>query len=184
MNIPLSCGLHLRFLASTDAAPLHKLIAANRERLADSFPILLSSTSDVVSALQYVQTKLREMKERTFYSFVLADEREDLFGYVSLKNVDWSVPKAEVAYYIDRGFEGKGITSEALEKVCRYAFDELGINKLFLRVSPGNPGSRRVAEKCGFEKEGLLRSDFKTSAGELIDVEYFGRVRQKPGSES
>lgn len=173
----LSIGHHLivRPLARSDAAAFLALINRNRERLANSFPTMIGQVKGKISAARYVRGKVDEMKKRLFYSFIIVEETSGaIAGYVSLKNVDWTIPKAEAAYYIDHQWEGKGVTSKALGAVCHYAFTSLGMNKLFLRVSPDNPASRRVAEKCGFEKEGLMRADFRTSAGVLIDAEYWG----------
>jgi RimJ/RimL family protein N-acetyltransferase len=44
-----------------------------------------------------------------------------------------------------------------------HAFSQLGVNKVYARIVPGNLASIRVAEKCGYEREGLLRSDFRTA---------------------
>jgi RimJ/RimL family protein N-acetyltransferase len=40
---------------------------------------------------------------------------------------------------------------------CR-AFVELGLARLELTCGPENVASQRVAERCGFTREGLLRS--------------------------
>jgi RimJ/RimL family protein N-acetyltransferase len=34
----------------------------------------------------------------------------------------------------------------------------------------------RVAEGAGFEREGLIRRDYKTATGELVDLLYFGKL--------
>jgi RimJ/RimL family protein N-acetyltransferase len=45
-----------------------------------------------------------------------------------------------------------------LRLVTRWAFEELGAGRVQLITAPDNVGSRRVAEKVGFRREGLLRS--------------------------
>jgi RimJ/RimL family protein N-acetyltransferase len=45
-----------------------------------------------------------------------------------------------------------------LRLVARWAIDELGAGRVQLITAPDNVGSRRVAEKVGFRREGLLRS--------------------------
>ena len=34
-----------------------------------------------------------------------------------------------------------------------------------------------LLEKCGFEKEGLIRRDYKTTSGELVDLIYYGKLK-------
>ena len=55
-------------------------------------------------------------------------------------------------------------------------FTALGFNKLFLRTHPGNASARKLAENCGFEIEGIIRKDYKTSKGELVDLVYYGKL--------
>ena len=57
--------------------------------------------------------------------------------------------------YIDEDHEGKGITAMAFEVFCGHCFKEYNFAKLFLRTHETNIAAQRVAEKCGFEKEGL-----------------------------
>jgi ribosomal-protein-serine acetyltransferase len=100
-------------------------------------------------------------------------------GMLFIKSLDWRIPKAELAYYIDKEYEGKGIISKALNNVIEFAFSVLKLNKLYLRVAPDNKGSRKVAEKNSFKIEGTLRNDFKTYEGALIDLLYYGLINNK-----
>jgi ribosomal-protein-serine acetyltransferase len=50
--------------------------------------------------------------------------------------------------------------------------------KTFLGTHQNNIAAQRVAEKCGFEKEGVIRKDYKTTKGELVDLIYYGRVKE------
>lgn len=65
---------------------------------------------------------------------------------------------AEVAYWLKRGARGRGVASRVLRRLAAWAFQELGIARLWLEADPGNTASQRVAEKAGFVREGLLRS--------------------------
>ena len=47
----------------------------------------------------------------------------------------------------------------------------------FLRIDPQNIASIRVGEKNGFEREGVLKRDFRTTDGTLLDVLVLGRVK-------
>ena len=42
--------------------------------------------------------------------------------------------------------------------LARWAFDDLGIARVALTCAPDNSASQRVAERCGFSREGVLRS--------------------------
>ena len=51
-----------------------------------------------------------------------------------------------------------GIAVRALRLACRFAFDQLGAQRIELRTHPDNAASIRVAEKAGFTREGIERS--------------------------
>lgn len=63
-----------------------------------------------------------------------------------------------IGYWCVREARGRGLTTDALRTLCRFALDELGLERLELMTDPDNAGSRRVAEKVGFRPEGVLRS--------------------------
>ena len=73
--------------------------------------------------------------------------------------------------------QGKGIASSAVAWAVDEAFRTHAMNKVFLRVDPGNTASIHVAEKNGFQREGLLRRDFRTNDDRLLDVIVFGKLR-------
>ncbi len=65
----------------------------------------------------------------------------------------------EIGYRIFRPDErGKGLMTEALRIFSSYLFAIKPVNRLQLLVAEGNTGSWKVAEKCGFKKEGQLRN--------------------------
>lgn len=83
---------------------------------------------------------------------------------------------AELGYWIGEPYWGKGIASKALSLMCKYAFDELKMEKLFASVFDGNEGSNKVLLKCGFQQEGIARKAvFKNN--KFIDEYRFGKVK-------
>jgi RimJ/RimL family protein N-acetyltransferase len=67
---------------------------------------------------------------------------------------------AEAGYWCAPGHRGRGFTVEALQVLCRWGFDELGLRRVEMHIDPDNAGSRGVAERAGFRAEGLLRQRF------------------------
>ncbi len=57
------------------------------------------------------------------------------------------------------------------------AFNEVGLNKVYCRVAPNNIASNRVAQKNGFELEGVLKQEFRIQDGSLIDLNYYGLLK-------
>jgi RimJ/RimL family protein N-acetyltransferase len=64
----------------------------------------------------------------------------------------------ELGYWAAPGYRGRGYVPRAVQLLCSWAFDELELPRMQLGTLPGNVSSERVAEKCGFTREGVLRA--------------------------
>jgi ribosomal-protein-alanine N-acetyltransferase len=71
---------------------------------------------------------------------------------------------------------GRGITTEATALLCDYLFRTYTYNRLELLMDPGNIGSERVAQKCGFSYEGTMRGGF-FSHGKYRDSKVYSLLR-------
>ncbi len=56
----------------------------------------------------------------------------------------------ELGYWIGKPFWGQGLIPEASRELLRYAFEELGMQRIWCGYYEGNTKSRRVMEKLGF----------------------------------
>jgi RimJ/RimL family protein N-acetyltransferase len=73
-------------------------------------------------------------------------------------NVVTSDGFAEIGFWCAPDARGRGVVTKAVGAVARWAFDAVSVNRLEWRAEVGNWASRRVAEKAGFQIEGVLRS--------------------------
>jgi RimJ/RimL family protein N-acetyltransferase len=90
---------------------------------------------------------------------VIADRISDAYlGEILLFSREWQV--GELAYVVAPVARGRGIATDALKLLSRWALDQLGLQRLELKADPNNVASQRVAEKAGYQREGLLRSSF------------------------
>lgn len=86
-----------------------------------------------------------------------------------------NVPSFEVGYWCRTSLAGQGYISETVKTLCDFAFGDFGIERLEIRCDARNQGSRRVAEQCGFELEGILRRSDRANDGTLRDNCIFAR---------
>ena len=77
-------------------------------------------------------------------------------GYLpsTTSNLAIAANECEVGYWIARPYWGKGICTEALQRVIAHCFDEKGFKVLWGTFFPSNPASGRVLQKCGFKDTG------------------------------
>lgn len=82
---------------------------------------------------------------------------------------------AEVGYWLAREYWGRGIATDAVRLIADYAFDRLGLLRLFALPFADNAASIRVLEKAGFAREGTLRSS-AVKFGRPRDQAMYARV--------
>ena len=99
----------------------------------------------------------------------------DLLGSISL---DLFVERqaGEIGYWVTREARRRGVAEAAARLIMRWAFDELGLERLEIMTYPGNAASQALAEKLGFRREGLLRGFLPAEPGKRRD----GRVEPLP----
>ncbi len=72
--------------------------------------------------------------------------------------VDWRRHSAEAFYWLAAAARGRGVMTRALRLLADWAFDRVGIERLFLIIEPVNTASQAVARRVGFQFEGVLRA--------------------------
>ena len=93
------------------------------------------------------------------YNFVIADAQDESYiGQLDLFRVDWRLRQGEIGMVIGKSqMRGQGFGQEALELMKRFAFSNLGLERLELEVHMDNQAAVRCYEKAGFVLEGVKR---------------------------
>jgi len=111
-------------------------------------------------------------------SFAIRDANANLIGVISADNLELgNTHKAEIGYWLAKGYWGKGIMTDAVRAYVEYAFGELQLLKLVAHVFESNAGSWRVLENNGFKLEGHLRKHFRKD-GKLFDARIYGLLKE------
>lgn len=167
----------IRLLEITDLEQYYLLIENNRKRLEDFFTGTVSKTKTFEETKIFLTENIKKAKEKTYFPFIVENkDTKEIICFIDIKNIDWNIPKAELGCYTDKNYAGKGITSLAFSMLVEYCFEKYGFKKLFLRTHKSNVSAQRIAEKSGFEIEGIIRSDYKTTKGEVVDLIYYGKL--------
>lgn len=101
-----------------------------------------------------------------------------LIGSAGINHIDWINRHANAFLQIgEKDYWGKKIATEATLLMLQYAFEELNLNKIIGRVAIDNIASWKVAEKIGFEYEGLSKEEFYID-GEYLDVKRYSYLKR------
>lgn len=80
-------------------------------------------------------------------------------GTIILTDIDMRNGTAEIHIKLSNASaRGNGHGTDAVQALLSYVFDTLRLNCIYCRIKEDNIASQRLFEKCGFIKEGRLRS--------------------------
>ena len=88
---------------------------------------------------------------------------------------------AEIGYWVAAEARGRGVATTATRAAARWAFEAVPeLARLQLRADVDNVASNRVAEKAGFTREGVLRSQrFNARLGRRVDFAMWSLLREE-----
>lgn len=110
-------------------------------------------------ALAYIERQHDRLRTGAGYSFAIADARTDgAVGQIGLWLRSIAQGRASIGYWVAPQFRGRGAARDALAALVGWAWTIDEMARLELYVEPWNEASWRTAERCGFQREGLLRS--------------------------
>lgn len=87
--------------------------------------------------------------------------------------------QVELGYIVHPAARGRGVATGALVLLTRWAFDELGALRAQLFIDVANEPSRKVAERAGYVREGVLRSAH-VKQDLRADTEVWSRLPSDP----
>jgi RimJ/RimL family protein N-acetyltransferase len=106
-------------------------------------------------------------------AFAIVDDGEFL-GLALAPTIDRQTQTAELGYVVAPSARGRGVATEALRRLTEWALAE-GMLRIELLISVENPASQKVAERCGYVREGVLRNAY-VKPGRREDTEVWSRL--------
>lgn len=145
-------------------------------KLQDALEILNKTNHSITSLREWMswaqqEPELYEVEENLRQAVADFITRKDLRYHIYLKetgefigssgfhNIDWAIPKFEIGYWLATEREGNGFMTEAVTRISEFAFESLGARRVEIRCDETNVKSRSVAERAGFELEGILKNN-------------------------
>ncbi|MFX1284809.1 MAG: GNAT family N-acetyltransferase [Promethearchaeota archaeon] len=151
--------LIIRKYKKGDGMPLLELFERNdnREHLKDH----------VYEASTIMTQEEAEIRVRRFIASWVARKRFVLgvwlkasnlyIGQIWIEPKKWEVPSFELGWFLDRSYQGQGLATEAARRAIEFLFNDLKAHKIIILTRDDNVRSYKLAERCGFTKEGYLK---------------------------
>ena len=162
-------GLFLRPWNLEDAPALVE--ACNDPEIERWLPVIPSPYSEA-DAVTFIDQSRESWETGDSFNFAILDaETGRLAGSISMRARRFST--GHIGYWVAREARGRGVAAEALRALNRWAVETLDVKRLELLADVDNRGSQRVAEKAGFQREGILRSSLEYRDGTRGDSLIF-----------
>lgn len=167
----LGDGARLRPVEAEDAPALFQLVEEHRAYLRAWMP-WVDGTRTEGDLRAWADTERAKASEGKAVQFVILAE-ESHAGVIGFNEVDWEHRQAETGYWLAEDRQGRGLITRGAGELVRWAFDELGLNRVVIRVATENVRSRAVPERLGFSHEGTQR-EAERLYDRFVDLEMYG----------
>ncbi|SDM13262.1 GNAT family N-acetyltransferase [Kriegella aquimaris] len=166
--------LTIHELVLDDAADLCHLMVSNMARFERFFPNTLRQNLTVKTSQDFIRKKQTQFKTNFEFTWLLKEAvSSKLIGLIILKELNWIDGVGELAYCIDKNFNGKGWMTQAVKIISKHAFEQLKLGSLQIVVHKENTGSIRVAEKCGYIWKRTLSEAYTPPKESALDMELY-----------
>ena len=118
-------------------------------------------------------TQRRKNNDEHNYSIIYNNE---LVGGCGIKINQHRKYVGEIGYFLDEQYWNKGITTKAVRLLEKIGFEKLQLKRIEILMDPRNTGSEKVALKCGYTKEGVMKKVLKDN-NKFYDACLYTKVR-------
>lgn len=130
--------------------------------------MLFDPHQDIGESLESLQRKLERYEEGPYYCWGVTTKEEDsLIGLIELLRFDEAAESCSFVYMLGCDYWGQGYGTEMLQAVIRFAFEELGIERIVADHMTKNPASGAVMRKAG-----MTRIDTEEGKYEKLGIRY------------
>jgi [ribosomal protein S5]-alanine N-acetyltransferase len=173
--------LFLRPYRSGDGILYYQVSQRNRSHLAqyESGNILMQIDTEEEAERVIQRLIACWNSEEAFFLGAFQKETKEFVAQIYIGLVNQDLPEYEIGYVVDVNHEGKGYVTEAARAAIHFVFEQLGAHRLRLECDDKNLRSLRVAERCGFVKEGHIRENRKNTDGSISGTLHYGILRRE-----
>jgi ribosomal-protein-serine acetyltransferase len=168
--------LMLRIPRPGDGAVINEAIVESAAELAQYMP-WARPTPNVAHTETWVRNAAAKFLTRdAFHFLIFLKSTGQYLGTCGMHRMDLKVPWVEIGYWMRTSQCRRGYMTEATKAVAAFALEHLKCVRVEIRCNDRNAASKRVAERCEFKLEGILRNQSRNHHDELYDTCIYALV--------
>jgi ribosomal-protein-alanine N-acetyltransferase len=143
-----------------------------------NFTYLLAQVfSDVADAQRYLENVFSTPESKAFH---IVDPENGVVGIVKAIIVGHT---AKIGYVVHKPFWGRGVATTAVREVVGVVEASPAISRIWATCALDNVASARVLEKCGFQREAILKNwaMYPAQDGRALDNYSYVKIPERPG---
>ncbi|MEE0930509.1 MAG: GNAT family N-acetyltransferase [Acutalibacteraceae bacterium] len=134
---------------------------------------------DTKYAKRWIQNVINNALDNRAYEYAIIQKSDKRYlGNVGLINIDFANQRCDISYFINPGYWGNGIATEASAQLIEYAFNVLNMNRVGGSCMEHNIASSRVMEKLLMSYEGTIKGYF-IKDNEYVNIKIYSIMRDE-----
>lgn len=164
----------LALLTPADAKALNFLFKENKDYFKAYFPETLKKNKTLKASKAYIEEAITLSEEKKAFHFALITcIHPEIAGLVILKEIDHEKSEAEIAYCLDKRFQGRGWITQSVQRISDFAHINHQISNYRIITHSSNLKSIEVAQRNGFIWHSTLKNEFKPTPEKAQDMELY-----------
>lgn len=175
MTIEVDKEIKLTQLEQSDAKDIFETIDSQREYLGRWLPFV-AFTREISDSEKFVDSVVNAPEGRAEYVFAIRKNIQ-FVGLIGFKDTDRLNRKTEIGYWLSGKYQKQGIVTKSVDRLCDFAFHQLGINRIQIKCAVGNQSSSNIPKRLGFRFEGIERQGELLTGGFFTDLEIYSKLK-------
>ena len=117
------------------------------------------------------RSRLEDEAGRELHLLVTSPSSRDLLGSIGVHRLNED-GECDIGYWLASAARGSGVATGAVRLLCGWLFESPSVHRIVIRAEPTNTASCAVAERAGFQFEGILRSHHVIKGRRRDDASY------------
>lgn len=160
-----------------DGAAVNDAVIESLDELKPWMPWAQKPSTVEESELSIRKSRLQYLDRSDLRLMLIHKSNGQFIGGSGLHRINWKARAFEIGYWVRTSYAKQGYITEAVQAITHFAIDELQANRIEIRCDVRNTQSANVAERLGFQLEGILRNQSVDVNGLLQHTKVYAKVR-------
>jgi ribosomal-protein-serine acetyltransferase len=162
-------------LKQSDSVEIFNTINSQKEYLGKWLPFV-DYTKELKDTEKFVESVVNAPVDNFEYVFVIR-KQDEFIGVIGFKGTDSLNKKTEIGYWLSEKHQKQGVITKSVEKLCEFAFDKQGINRIQIKCAIKNRASINIPKRLGFKFEGIERHGELLTGNIFTDLAVYSRLK-------